>query len=232
MGCRHSAATHLGDQKVPLQLIMAKTRHKSSRTAMRYVKPGDAAVAEVTSLLGPPRRSHRARPRYFATRRSCGSSGPCRVAPWPLPLVFRSHPYYGRWRTAGAGPASLPDPAGTAPRARPAGRPRRSTRRRRPGRRRRGATRPGHVRRDRAQRAPAARPRWPTLTAGPSWPPQRREQAPDRPPGTRAQPAAEHQERRVNRLDAASSPTPPPNAVPVAIGDSQGVAVGPGHAPR
>ena len=55
---RHSAATHLGDQKVPLQLIMAKTRHKSPRTAMRYVKPGDAAVAEVTSLLGPPRRSH------------------------------------------------------------------------------------------------------------------------------------------------------------------------------
>ena len=55
---RHSAATHLGDQKVPLQLIMAKTRHKSPRTAMRYVKPGDAAVAEVTTLLGPPRRSH------------------------------------------------------------------------------------------------------------------------------------------------------------------------------
>jgi integrase len=38
---RHSAATHLGDQKVPLQLIMAKTRHKSPRTVMRYVKPGD-----------------------------------------------------------------------------------------------------------------------------------------------------------------------------------------------
>lgn len=55
---RHSAATHLGDQKVPLQLIMAKTRHKSPRTAMRYVKPGDAAVAEVTTLLGPPRRSN------------------------------------------------------------------------------------------------------------------------------------------------------------------------------
>jgi integrase len=55
---RHSAATHLGDQKVPLQLTMAKTRHKSARTVMRYVKPGDAAVAEVTSLLGPPRRSH------------------------------------------------------------------------------------------------------------------------------------------------------------------------------
>ena len=55
---RHSAATHLGDQKVPLQLIMAKTRHKSPRTAMRYVRPGHAAVAEVTSLLGPPHRTH------------------------------------------------------------------------------------------------------------------------------------------------------------------------------
>jgi integrase len=55
---RHSAATHLGDQKVPLQLIMAKTRHKSPRTVMRYVKPGDEAVAEVTNLLGPPRRTH------------------------------------------------------------------------------------------------------------------------------------------------------------------------------
>jgi hypothetical protein len=40
---------------VPLQLIiMAKTRHKSPRTVTRYVKPGD----EVTSLLGPPRRTH------------------------------------------------------------------------------------------------------------------------------------------------------------------------------
>jgi integrase len=55
---RHSAATHLGDQKVPLQLIMAKTRHKSPRTVMRYVQPGDEAVAEVTSLLGPNRRTH------------------------------------------------------------------------------------------------------------------------------------------------------------------------------
>ncbi len=54
---RHSAATHLGDKKVPLQLIMAKTRHKSPRTAMRYVKPGAEAVAEVTELLDiTPRR--------------------------------------------------------------------------------------------------------------------------------------------------------------------------------
>ncbi len=43
---RHSAATHLGDQRVPLQLIMAKTRHKSPRTVMRYVKPGDEAGLE------------------------------------------------------------------------------------------------------------------------------------------------------------------------------------------
>ena len=55
---RHSAATHLGDQKVPLQLIMAKTGHRSPRTVMRCVRPGDAAVAKVTSLLGSPRRTH------------------------------------------------------------------------------------------------------------------------------------------------------------------------------
>lgn len=55
---RHSAATHLGEKSVPLQLIMAKTRHKSPRTAMRYVNPGPVAVAEVTELLDPPRRTH------------------------------------------------------------------------------------------------------------------------------------------------------------------------------
>ena len=53
---RHSAATHLGEQGVPLQLIMAKTRHRNPRTAMRYVRPGAEAVAEVTALLDPPRR--------------------------------------------------------------------------------------------------------------------------------------------------------------------------------
>jgi hypothetical protein len=37
---------------------MAKTRHRNPRTAMRYVKPGADAVAEVTALLdvAPPRR--------------------------------------------------------------------------------------------------------------------------------------------------------------------------------
>jgi len=53
---RHSAATHLGEQGIPLQLIMAKTRHRNPRTAMRYVRPGAQAVAEITALLEPPRR--------------------------------------------------------------------------------------------------------------------------------------------------------------------------------
>ncbi len=53
---RHSAATILGEQGVPLQMIMAKTRHKNPRTAMRYIKPGTQAVAEVTELLQPPKR--------------------------------------------------------------------------------------------------------------------------------------------------------------------------------
>ncbi|HUR09504.1 MAG TPA: tyrosine-type recombinase/integrase [Nonomuraea sp.] len=55
---RHSAATHLGEAEVPLQLIMGKTRHKSPRTAMRYVKPGAEAIAKVTEVLAPRRRTH------------------------------------------------------------------------------------------------------------------------------------------------------------------------------
>ncbi|MFB9207227.1 hypothetical protein ACFFV7_38985 [Nonomuraea spiralis] len=55
---RHSAASHLGDAEIPLQLIMGKTRHKNPRTAMRYVKPGAEAIAKVTEHLAPPRRRH------------------------------------------------------------------------------------------------------------------------------------------------------------------------------
>jgi hypothetical protein len=56
---RHTAATHLGEHGVPLQLIMAKTRHRNPRTAMRYIRPGSEAVAEVTELLdiAPPHRN-------------------------------------------------------------------------------------------------------------------------------------------------------------------------------
>ncbi|SEU36340.1 tyrosine-type recombinase/integrase [Nonomuraea wenchangensis] len=50
---RHSAATHLGEAEVPLQLIMGKTRHKNPRTAMRYVKPGAEAIAKVTEAWHP-----------------------------------------------------------------------------------------------------------------------------------------------------------------------------------
>jgi len=51
---RHSVATHLGDKKVPLQLIMAKTRHRSPRTVMRYVNPGPEAVAQITDFWTRP----------------------------------------------------------------------------------------------------------------------------------------------------------------------------------
>lgn len=55
---RHPAATTLGEKGTPLQRIMAKTRHRNPRTAMRYVRPGGQAVAEFTDLLdtAPPRR--------------------------------------------------------------------------------------------------------------------------------------------------------------------------------
>ncbi|MGV9385525.1 tyrosine-type recombinase/integrase [Nonomuraea sp. NPDC003707] len=51
---RHSAATHLGEAEVPLQLIMGKTRHKNPRTAMRYVKPGAEAISQGHRSPGTP----------------------------------------------------------------------------------------------------------------------------------------------------------------------------------
>jgi integrase len=47
---RHSAATHLGEAEVPLQLIMGKT----PRTAMRYVKP---AAVPIDQLVFPSVRT-------------------------------------------------------------------------------------------------------------------------------------------------------------------------------
>ncbi|GAA4965453.1 site-specific recombinase XerC [Nonomuraea thailandensis] len=55
---RHSAATHLGEAEVPLQLIMGKTRHRNPRTTLRYVQPGAEAIAKVTEVLAPRRRTH------------------------------------------------------------------------------------------------------------------------------------------------------------------------------
>jgi integrase len=51
---RHSAATHLGEAEVPLQLIMGKTRHKDARPVKRYVKPRRRSHRKVTEILAPP----------------------------------------------------------------------------------------------------------------------------------------------------------------------------------
>jgi integrase len=56
---RHSAATHLGENNVPLQTIMAKTRHRNPRTALRYIHPSAEAVAQVTEELLDLGRHHR-----------------------------------------------------------------------------------------------------------------------------------------------------------------------------
>ncbi|WP_285780727.1 hypothetical protein [Microtetraspora sp. NBRC 13810] len=51
---RHSAATHLGDAEVPLQLIMAKTRHKSPACHALHPARQREAIAAVTEHLAPP----------------------------------------------------------------------------------------------------------------------------------------------------------------------------------
>jgi integrase len=56
---RHSAATHLGDNNVPLKTIMAKTRDRNPRTTMRYIHPSAHAVAQITEkLLNLDRHHH------------------------------------------------------------------------------------------------------------------------------------------------------------------------------
>ena len=56
---RHCAATHLGENNVPLQTIMAKTRHRNPSTAMRYIHPSTDAVAQVTEEHLDLGRHHR-----------------------------------------------------------------------------------------------------------------------------------------------------------------------------
>jgi integrase/recombinase XerD len=46
---RHSAITHLADVRVPLPLLMAKSRHASRRTLQRYARPSVEAVAAMTA---------------------------------------------------------------------------------------------------------------------------------------------------------------------------------------
>lgn len=53
---RHSSLTHLAEAGVPSTVLMAKSGHKSLHSLQRYVKPGLAAVQEVTELLSSPAR--------------------------------------------------------------------------------------------------------------------------------------------------------------------------------
>ncbi|MCB5166532.1 hypothetical protein LG634_17005 [Streptomyces bambusae] len=48
---RHFGLTHLVEQCVSLPLFMAKSGHKPVSGARKYIKPGAAVLAEVTSLL-------------------------------------------------------------------------------------------------------------------------------------------------------------------------------------
>jgi len=50
---RHSALTHLGEAGASLPLLMAKSRHRKLETLRIYVRPGAAAMSDLTSLLGP-----------------------------------------------------------------------------------------------------------------------------------------------------------------------------------
>jgi hypothetical protein len=69
--CPHTGRARLGYDRVrvlleqyagldphQLRLIMAKTRHRNPRSAMRYVRPGSEAIAEITGILAPPGRTH------------------------------------------------------------------------------------------------------------------------------------------------------------------------------
>jgi integrase len=53
---RRAALTHLGEDKVSLPLLMAKSRHKNLRSLQRYVRPGPEAVAALTAQHDPARR--------------------------------------------------------------------------------------------------------------------------------------------------------------------------------
>lgn len=44
------------EQGADATVIMAKTHHRSIRTAARYTRPGLAAVTQATELLDPPQR--------------------------------------------------------------------------------------------------------------------------------------------------------------------------------
>lgn len=133
---RHSAATHLGEQKVPLQLIMAKTRHKNPRTAMRYNRPGGEAVAEITGILAPT-PPHPLADWLLASHAAVAFSSALRRRPAPGDLRPPGHRHRHRGRDGAAQAVRRPGFLGPDPciprhqhQASPGRPPRRSNRRR------------------------------------------------------------------------------------------------------
>ena len=54
---RHSSLTHLGEAGVSTVLLQAKSRHRDPRTLAIYTKPGNEAIAQLTSAFDKQRRS-------------------------------------------------------------------------------------------------------------------------------------------------------------------------------
>ena len=54
---RHSSLTHLGEAGASTILLQAKSRHQDPRTLAIYTKPGNEAIAQLTSAFDKQRRS-------------------------------------------------------------------------------------------------------------------------------------------------------------------------------
>ena len=52
---RHSSLTHLGEQGASTILLQAKSRHQDPRTLAIYTKPGNEAIAQLTSTFDKQR---------------------------------------------------------------------------------------------------------------------------------------------------------------------------------
>ena len=52
---RHSSLTHLGEQGASTILLQAKSRHQDPRTLTIYTKPGNEAIAQLTSAFDQQR---------------------------------------------------------------------------------------------------------------------------------------------------------------------------------
>lgn len=190
--------------------------------------PSAASIVRRSFLFRPLMSSAALSPRHPKSR-ATGTFGCIRPGrPATISHRVRSRACGGRPDTAAAGPASFPGSAGTAPRARGADRPRRPPRRRRPGPQAPGASLPGRVRQGHARRGPAAGPRPPTRTAGPTWRPRHAGRGRAEYLVHQASRAAELKERLMGRLDAPGPAAPPADTLGIAVRDPQLIAVGPG----